>query len=1051
MAKIATGSFELRSNEQKQVVLMLCTGFFMGVFISTYQVTADSLFLNRLGQHLDRAFLISGALGILTTSLFSFFQNRIKFTSLVMFSVVLIFSYTLGVYWLLHYGDSRWRDELLFSMYCMNGPITAVLLLGFWGIFGRLFDFRQSKRIIGWIDAGQLIAAIVATFSIPFTDKIIPDTSDYLLICAMSMLVMSVLLIVIATMFKVSKNDPKEFGAFVKTETKLKRLFADPYVLLLSSFLIVSMVTFTFNQYSFQELVKEQYPTERELTNFNAFFTGSVYGFSLIMQTFVNHRVISNYGLRISLFLLPLAVILFASGSLLSGGFLGFDKDSSKTGFIYFFLFISLSRLFNWTLRDSLENPVFKLFFIPLANNLRFSIQSKVEGLVNETGRFIAGLLIFAFAFIPFFKIIHIPVLLLALGAVYFVLINKIYNGYRQKIRAKLESSDLQQEKLERGLSRIITKLEQFLLAPSSGKAVFSFKLLEKINVANAPNWINKLLKNEHEAVRGYGHDRMNEMKGLSVSDKYVIRVDPAKVLSVEKNILSRADLQMMIQDGGEVNKPRIQKLSRSANPDDRQYAAELLLHTPKEECISFLIELLNDAEPKVRNTAIKTAIKKNSFEVIHTLVDNLGNPIYSNQAMNALVLIGQPALTALETAFYRSGQTTPVILRVIQVVGKIGGPRAKEMLWGKIDYPDKVVVSQVLLSLGECGFKAGISQITRIKHAIEADIADIRWNLSAIQEIGDDAFCEQIKNSLRYEIQNDIEHIYMLLAMLYDTRSIQLVKENIESGTAEGITYAIELIDVFLSEQLKQRVIPVLDDLSDAERIHRLDYFYPRVRLDAKLVLKFIINRDFTQSNRWTKACVLQQIGLERISDFRLDLISQLFNPDPLIKEVAAWALHQIDPGGYHENTNRLGDKTKRELDDLILFDKKMTVFEKVLFFQEVPVFENVPGITLSYLADISVEVRLSSGSNLVLDEKSNNDFYVLVAGSVDLFQEGAFVTTFFAGQFIGEMLSRPNFVNTNLMVARADIVLLQFNKDQFYELLAGNVTLTDRILEHI
>ena len=52
---------------------------------------------------------------------------------------------------------------------------------------------------------------------------------------------------------------------------------------------------------------------------------------------------------------------------------------------------------------------------------------------------------------------------------------------------------------------------------------------------------------------------------------------------------------------------------------------------------------------------------------------------------------------------------------------------------------------------------------------------ADISWNLSAIQEVGDEGFSAEIKSSLRWEIQNDIEHIYMLLTMLYDTRSIQL------------------------------------------------------------------------------------------------------------------------------------------------------------------------------------------------------------------------------------------------------------------------------------
>src|SRR5690606_5002060 len=105
MANRFFGSLQLRSTEQKQVVLMLCTGFFMGAFIATYQVTADSLFLNRLGHYLDKAFLVAGGLGIMTTALFTMFQNWIRFSALVLLSVALIFGFTVAVYWLLEYGD----------------------------------------------------------------------------------------------------------------------------------------------------------------------------------------------------------------------------------------------------------------------------------------------------------------------------------------------------------------------------------------------------------------------------------------------------------------------------------------------------------------------------------------------------------------------------------------------------------------------------------------------------------------------------------------------------------------------------------------------------------------------------------------------------------------------------------------------------------------------------------------------------------------------------------------------------------------------------------
>jgi ATP:ADP antiporter, AAA family len=1040
-----------KTQEQSQIILMLCTGFFMGVFIATYQVTADSMFLTRMGAHLDKAFLVAGALGMFTTAIFSFFQSRIKFTSIALGSILLILIFTLSIFWLLQNGGDAYHDYYVFALYTMSGPITAILLLSFWGIFGRLFNFRQSKRIIGWIDTGQLIAAILATvIAIPLTTDVIGDTSNYLIVCASSITIVSILLFSISSSFALSKNDPRELGLMVRKETTWTKLFKDKYILLMAMFLLVSMVMYVLSQYSFQRLVKEQYPNEKELTNFTSFFTGAVYGISLIMQTFVNQRIINNYGLKISLFVLPLIMAIFSIGSIITGGIFGFDQDLAPTGFIYFFLFISLNRLFNWTLRESLENPVFKLFFIPLENKFRFNIQSKIEGLVNESSRFVGGLLVFCLAFVPSFNLIHISVAVVVLASVYFLVINRMYGGYRNKIRLKLESTDVQQDKLEKGFARITGRLQEHLSTPDATKAVFSFKLLEKINAARAPFWLNNLIKNEDEATRNYANEKVNELKGLSVSDRYVIRLDPEKVNPGDKYVLNRSEIQQMLLNGGEITKSRIKSLARSSNPDERHYAAELLLHTGKDDSSSFLLELLNDNEPHIRSTAILTSIKWNSPEVINAVIENLNNPMFSNQAMNALVLMGSNTLLNLDSAFYRSGQATPTMLKLVQVIGRVGGQRAREILWNKIDYPNKVIVSQVLLSLGECGFKAGVSQITRIKYAIEADIADISWNLSAINEVGDEGFGEAIKASLRSEIQSDIEHIYMLLTMLYDTRSIQLVKENIDSGTTEGITYAIELLDVFLSDQLKQRVIPLLDDLTDGERISRLEYFYPRIKLDSKLVLKFLINRDFTQSNRWTKACVLFQIGILHIEDFKLDLIAQLFNPDTLVREVSAWALFQMNENDYHQNAKRLGETVKRELDYLIIHSKKMMRFEKVLFFQRISLFQEVPGVILAALADISEEMRLKEGNVLTLDEKGNHNFYVLVNGVVDYYYRGEVQKQFSEGQFIGEMLGLPNFVNTNLLVAKTDVIVIKFHKNQFYELLSDNVKLADQVLEY-
>jgi hypothetical protein len=212
-------------------------------------------------------------------------------------------------------------------------------------------------------------------------------------------------------------------------------------------------------------------------------------------------------------------------------------------------------------------------------------------------------------------------------------------------------------------------------------------------------------------------------------------------------------------------------------------------------------------------------------------------------------------------------------------------------------------------------------------------------------------------------------------------------------------------------------------------------------------------LNRDYTQSNRWTKSCAIEFIGLQRISDFKIDLIAQLFNPDRLIREMAGWALYTIDPTGYHTNTRRLGVDNKRWLDRAIIpgTQLKLRLFEKIVFFQSLAIFENISGLALSFLSDISKEIRLAPEHTLSLDEKMNNDFFIVFKGLVQYYDRSQYVMDYKPGQFIGEIIAYAGFANSNLLLAKEDTILLKINKDEFYELLSDNVKLADKVLEYI
>ncbi|HMQ00719.1 MAG TPA: cyclic nucleotide-binding domain-containing protein, partial [Cyclobacteriaceae bacterium] len=461
-----------------------------------------------------------------------------------------------------------------------------------------------------------------------------------------------------------------------------------------------------------------------------------------------------------------------------------------------------------------------------------------------------------------------------------------------------------------------------------------------------------------------------------------------------------------------------------------------------------------SDSNTIVRLAAIQTASQKYNNEIILALIDNLNVTRFSIQAANALLIIGERAISMLDNAFYRTGQSQQTMIKILKIMGKIGGVKAKESLWNKIDYPDKGIGSQVLLSLGASDFKAGISQISRIKFAIESDIGDITWNLAAIDEVKDTEYGKVIKQALKEEITNDVDHMYMLLSMLYDSKSIQLVKENIESGTTEGNTYALELLDVFLSEQLKQRVIPVLEDSSEAEKARKLELFYPRVKLDDRLVLKFLINRDFTQTNRWTKALVIRQIGILKLKEFSLDLIAQIFNSDDLIVEEASLALFNINQDLFFENIERLPGEKQRQLKSLIVNPEKshqVLKLDRILFLKAQQQFEGVSGLTLSYLVDITEIVYLTENDILILDDNVNNSFYLTYSGTVIYTNVNEGEREYKPGQFIGEMLTLPQALNSHSIKTNSECILLKFEKDQYYDLVSDNLQLADLTLKAI
>jgi len=1030
--------------EEKPVLLLLGYGFFMGVFLAAYKIVATTLFLNQLSEYIREAFFVSGLLGVLTTLLYATLQNRVRYSKLIIFNIISIFIFIAFARGMFLYYDSPW---LVFVLFVMLGPITSLLVLGFWGIFGRLFDLRQSKRIIGGIDSGQLTAIIITTFSIPFLIPYITEITNILIIGEVGLAISLVFFVYIIFRYHLSSFHlkQKEF----RKETRFSIMFRNKYIVYLSLFLFLSMAAFVFVDYSFMNVTEQQYPNEKQLASFLGVFEGSIMVLSLLIQTFVNERVLSMYGIKTSLLILPIILVVFTGLALASGYIFGFDVSNPE--FIWFFLFIALSKLFVTTLREATENPVFKLFFMPLDSRIRFDIQTKIEGTINEFSRALSGGLILLFGFIPFFKLIHYSWILVAIIAGWTILIFKIYHLYRVNIRLKLERQKEEADKVEqKGKNLLVSRLFESINSNNPNLMIFALRALSKIAPDIFKSKINSI-KNNHSI------DLTEKVMQTLEGDFSFIHV--ANLKKLEKKELN-------IQKTEE-NKERnafdeeISDMIKSYDKSERKLAAELISAVETEESVGMLIELLNDTDSSVVKAAMNSAADLKKQELLPFILDNLQNKNYKEAASDALVNYGETAFSSLESIFYNTEQNVEIKIQIVNIYGKLGGTTAKELLWNKIDYPDKKVVTQVLLSLSHCGFTASEDQVQKLKFYIEEDITNIIWNLKAIQQLRekDKNEFKIIIDSLKEENDHYYAHLYMLLSMIYDQKSIQLVKENIETKTNEGISYAIELLDVFLSDDLKQKIIPILDDISDIDRIRRLQMFYPHIDISLDELIRLLINREFNAINRWTKTSIIHYLGQKKISGkFDMELISNLFNPDQLLKEISTWSMHEIDEELYKENLDRLEPKEKNHLQNLILGQKfgyaselrPHMHFEIINFLKTDSLLGELPSYILANIVDFIDEIYLEDKTIINPSEWQNDSFYIIGHGSLEIKNKsGELIDRFNTGDFIGEQVNIDLLEDHVIFSVVEDTVLLKIEKSKFLDLITNEYEVTLKLLD--
>jgi hypothetical protein len=287
----------------------------------------------------------------------------------------------------------------------------------------------------------------------------------------------------------------------------------------------------------------------------------------------------------------------------------------------------------------------------------------------------------------------------------------------------------------------------------------------------------------------------------------------------------------------------------------------------------------------------------------------------------------------------------------------------------------------QVLLSLSNLEYHAAASEIPFIKETIGNSVETMVWSMASLIDIGGRPESTDLQQALLQELEEKKEQMFLLLSLLYDSKTIGHIREHIESADNNAKIYALEISDMMISTEIKELFFPIFDDMPIQERLNRFSQHFPQEKLGVFDRIEDIVNKDYSKINRWTKACALNMLsGIDEAEPGQVQelLAANLVNPEPLLAELAGWILYNNHPLYFKETVTRF-EKQGSRISGVM---KKIALREKnqdLLIFERIQLLKNMEILALENETTL---LNLASGMNNSEFKIPNENLFELMTG---------------------------------------------------------------------
>jgi ATP:ADP antiporter, AAA family len=703
--------------------------------------------------------------------------------------------------------------------------LIIVLITGFWMTVNEIYNPRQARRLIFFLNSGGLLGSVLGGLLVALLAE--GAWSDWLLPLACFMLLGCVA--VVGAIFRLHEGSSREVGGQGPPEERpagqrtgfrdsWREVKKDRFLTILATIVAIGIIVSTCIEFQFLSAayLRFEYQIAR-LQAFFGIFEAGLTVFAFLLNMLMAGFVLRKFSAARALLLTPLL--------LLAGSFAVFLLPFGLAWGI-------LIRGLDESLAYSVSHPFREILYIPVPTHLRHKAKVFIEMFISQAAK-VAGaivLLVFAIALnkrikdlTPWFD----PTLAKSLSWVviaflilWILLARKLGKAYLAAVKENIQPLwDRGDEVLAKKVDVEYAKLVfDTIDSRNYSSALYALHLFDLLAQRKLSPELRAVIAVKSEEVQAKALSDRLEPGAAALVSEALDELPLDDLVGEIPIILSSATYQEVMTSYAE----KLLDRGTDADVEKMELAKAIGLMEPGSLLAGYLPRLIGDESPAVAALALKSAARLKREEFIPAIIRRLRRVGTLEDALDALQAYGDKAVGALEAGLRDPATELLVRSAIVEVLGRTGTPRAvriltEELQYGSgeldgrlIDVLDRLQALRIPIPLSAAAARRKTKAL--IKKLCRNFIDLHREEPQSPDEL-------RLRHLLARNLEATFADIFKLLGFLYPQKDVRRAFQNIRSGHRHAVAHAVEWLDNVLSRDLHDVLMPLVDDLTLEEK----------------------------------------------------------------------------------------------------------------------------------------------------------------------------------------------------------------------------------------